>query len=142
LPAAVASRWAHPQRLLLNAYGPTEVTVCASIESQLIPSQPTIGAPFPNVRLFVLDSLLRPVPVGLPGELFVSGPGVARGYLGQPSLTAEKFIPHPFSREPGERLYRTGDRVRWLPSGRLEFLGRLDSQVKLRGFRIEPSEVS
>ena len=142
LPAAVASRWAHPQRLLLNAYGPTEVTVCASIESQLIPSQPTIGAPFPNVRLFVLDSLLRPLPVGLPGELFVSGPGVARGYLGQPSLTAEKFIPHPFSREPGERLYRTGDRVRWLPSGRLEFLGRLDSQVKLRGFRIEPSEVS
>ncbi|NNC01222.1 AMP-binding protein, partial [Corallococcus exiguus] len=101
LPPSVASRWAHPQRLLLNAYGPTEVTVCASIESQLNPSLPTIGAPFPNVRLFVLDSLLRPVPIGLPGELFVSGPGVARGYLGQPSLTAEKFIPHPFSREPG-----------------------------------------
>ncbi|RKG73736.1 amino acid adenylation domain-containing protein, partial [Corallococcus exercitus] len=142
LPAAVASRWAHPQRLLLNAYGPTEVTVCASIESQLIPSHPTIGAPFPNVRLFVLDSLLRPVPVGLPGELFVSGPGVARGYLGQPSLTAERFLPHPFASSPGERLYRTGDRVRWLPSGRLEFLGRLDSQVKLRGFRIETAEVS
>ncbi|WNG47514.1 amino acid adenylation domain-containing protein [Archangium minus] len=140
-PPDVASRWSSGRRFL-NAYGPTEVTVCASIESRLDPLQPTIGRPFPNALLYVLDSRLQPLPIGLPGELFVGGPGVARGYLGRPDLTAERFVPNPFSQEPGARLYRTGDLVRWLPSGSLEFLGRIDEQVKLRGFRIEPSEVS
>ncbi|HZI11032.1 MAG TPA: amino acid adenylation domain-containing protein [Myxococcus sp.] len=140
LPPAVAARWA-PHVRLLNAYGPTEVTICASISGAVDPERPTIGRPFPNVSLYVLDAHLRPVPVGVPGELFIGGPGLARGYLHQPALTAERFIPHPFSPEPGARLYRSGDRVRYLPDGQLEFLGRVDSQLKLRGFRIEPGEV-
>ncbi|MFE8600248.1 amino acid adenylation domain-containing protein [Archangium violaceum] len=140
LPRAVAQRWSRG-RTLLNAYGPTEVTVCASISGPVDAERITIGRPFPNVELYVLDALLQPVPVGVPGELYVGGAGLARGYLGQPELTAEKFLPHPFSAEPGARLYRTGDRVRYLPDGQVEFLGRADEQVKLRGFRIELGEV-
>ncbi|QAT84764.1 non-ribosomal peptide synthase [Corallococcus coralloides] len=139
-PPELSRRWA-PGRSLLNAYGPTEASVCASINTRLGPDSLHIGSPWPNTSLFVLDSSLRPVPLGAPGELFISGVGLARGYLGQPSLTAERFLPHPFSSSPGARLYRTGDRARWLPDGNLQFLGRLDDQVKLRGIRIELGEV-
>ncbi|MBM7114700.1 non-ribosomal peptide synthase/polyketide synthase [Archangium primigenium] len=135
----LVERW-QPGRRFLNEYGPTEITVCATIDTEVSAQRLTIGRAIPNAQLFVLDARLQPVPVGVPGELFIGGPGLARGYHGRPELTAEKFVPHPFSAS-GERLYRTGDKVRWLPDGRLDFLGRLDSQVKLRGFRIELGEV-
>ncbi|WP_426751162.1 amino acid adenylation domain-containing protein [Myxococcus sp. Y35] len=134
-------RWASHGRTLLNAYGPTEASVCASINPHLSPDSLHIGSPWPNTHLFVLDSSLNPLPVGAPGELFISGLGLARGYLSQPALTAERFLPNPFSSSPGARLYRTGDLVRWLPDGNLQFLGRLDDQVKLRGIRIELAEI-
>ncbi|RKH63065.1 amino acid adenylation domain-containing protein, partial [Corallococcus llansteffanensis] len=141
LPGEVARRWSQG-RTLLNAYGPTEVTVCATITRQPVtPERVTLGQPWANVRVYVLDVFLRPVPEGVGGELFVAGPGVARGYLGQPGLTAERFVPDPFHPEPGGRMYRTGDRVRWSADGQLEYLGRMDAQVKLRGFRVEPGEV-
>ncbi|WP_158625826.1 non-ribosomal peptide synthetase [Corallococcus carmarthensis] len=129
----------------INCYGPTENTVIAT-SSVVKPEAPEgllppIGSPEPNVRVYVLDGTGQPVPVGLWGELFLGGAQVARGYLGQPALTAERFGPDPFSREPGARLYRTGDVVRWLADGTLEFRGRADSQVKVRGFRIELGEV-
>ncbi|WP_375772564.1 non-ribosomal peptide synthase/polyketide synthase [Archangium gephyra] len=136
----LARRWSSG-RTLLNAYGPTEVTICATISGPVDSQRLSIGRALPNAQVYVLDSRLLPVAVGVPGELYVGGAGVARGYLGQPALTAERFLPHPFSSEPGARLYRTGDKVRWLPHGELEFLGRLDEQVKLRGFRIELGEV-
>ncbi|WP_370644037.1 amino acid adenylation domain-containing protein [Myxococcus sp. RHSTA-1-4] len=136
----LARRWVDG-RHFVNAYGPTEATVCASAQEHVDAARPDIGRAWPNVRLYVLDASLRPVPTGVPGELFIGGTGVARGYLGRPDLTAERFVPDAFSGVPGARLYRTGDRVRWLADGRLDFLGRADFQVKLRGFRIELGEV-
>ncbi|WP_415835401.1 amino acid adenylation domain-containing protein, partial [Corallococcus soli] len=136
----LARRWSQG-RTLLNAYGPTEVTICATISGPVDAQRLSIGRALPNAQVYVLDAHQRPVAVGVAGELYVGGAGVARGYLGQPALTAERFIPHPFATHPGERLYRTGDKVRWLAHGELEFLGRLDTQLKLRGFRIEPGEV-
>ncbi|MBD2603275.1 amino acid adenylation domain-containing protein [Scytonema hofmannii FACHB-248] len=128
---------------LLNSYGPTEATVvtsiyrCNSTEEISLP----IGKPIYNSQCFVLDRYLQLVPVGVLGELYIGGDALARGYLNRPALTSEKFIPHPFSSEPGARLYKTGDLVRYLPDGNIQFLGRIDNQVKIRGFRIELGEI-
>ena len=133
----------------VDAYGPTEATITATLASfplqqpadvQAI-SRLSIGGPIGNVRVYVLDTQLRPVPVGVSGELYIGGMGVARGYLHLPALTAERFIPDPFSTEGGERLYKTNDSVRYGADGSIEFLGRRDDQVKVRGYRIELGEI-
>ncbi|HEX8242594.1 MAG TPA: condensation domain-containing protein, partial [Longimicrobium sp.] len=125
-------------------YGPTEGTILASThpvpEDGIVAGHP-IGRPLGNVRLYVFDGVGSPQPAGVPGELLIGGAGVARGYLGRSAMTAERFVPDPFSTEGGARLYRTGDRARWRTDGTLEYLARLDEQVKIRGFRIEPGEV-
>ena len=142
-PPDLVRRWARPGRRLINTYGPTEATVIATwVELQ--PGQPvTIGRPVPNYHVCLLDESLRPVPAGQPGELCIGGIGLARGYVGREDLTRERFILHPGARADPEppRLYRTGDLARFTAAGELEFLGRLDSQVKLRGYRIELSEI-
>ncbi|MBV9110546.1 MAG: amino acid adenylation domain-containing protein, partial [Gemmatimonadetes bacterium] len=157
-----------PPRRLLHMYGPTETTAWSSFEevTSVAPDSPTVsvGRPTANQRVYVLDGALRPAPAGVPGEAYVGGEGIVRGYLDRPALTAERFVPDPWSPSPGARMYRTGDRLRWvesaevrecgsasgsertdaLPHSRthhLEFVGRLDAQVKIRGFRIEPGEI-
>jgi len=148
---AAAPRWfarvlehGRPARLL-HVYGPTEATTFTSWhEVKAVPKGAAtipIGRPVANTRVYLLDRHMQPVPVGVPGELHVGGPGLARGYLNRPELTARTFIPDPFSPDPHARLYRTGDRARYLPDGNLEFLGRTDDQVKVRGFRVELGEV-
>ncbi|MET0623231.1 MAG: amino acid adenylation domain-containing protein [Pyrinomonadaceae bacterium] len=128
---------------VFNLYGPSEDTTYStfSLVQKGSERQPTIGRPVANTQLYILDQRLQPVPVGIPGELYLGGAGLARGYLKRPGLSAERFIPNPFSREPGARLYRTGDRARLLSNGDVEFMGRNDDQVKVRGFRIELGEV-
>jgi len=124
-----------------NAYGPTETTVCATISPPLTATtQPTIGRAIANTQTYVLDRQMHLCPVGIPGELYIGGFGLAEGYVGLPDVTAERFVPNPFS-GGGERLYRTGDRVRYQPNGSLEFIGRFDDQIKLRGHRIELGEI-
>ncbi|MCY1022279.1 non-ribosomal peptide synthetase [Pyxidicoccus sp. MSG2] len=142
--AIEARTWAELSRSestrFINLYGPTECTVDATACTVDGASGPSIGRPLHNMRVYLLDRSLRPVPLGMPGELFIGGVGVARGYVGQPTLTAERFLPDPFG-PPGSRLYRTGDLGRYREDGRIEFLGRADHQVKLRGFRIELGEI-
>jgi len=127
---------------LWNLYGPTETTIWSAlcrVDSK--DSRISIGHPIANTQIYILDAHLQPVPIGVPGDLYIGGDGLARGYLNRPDLTKERFIPNPFSDEAGARLYKTGDLARYFPDGNIEFLGRIDGQVKIRGFRIELGEI-
>jgi len=140
-PPNLVAQWATGRRFL-NAYGPTESTVCATAAQyfggmDVLP----IGRPIANTQIYILDRHKQPVPIGVRGELHIAGVGLARGYLNRPELTDEKFIPNPFSNKAGSRLYKTGDLARYLPDGNIEYIGRIDNQVKIRGFRIELGEI-
>ncbi|HWW75481.1 MAG TPA: non-ribosomal peptide synthetase, partial [Pyrinomonadaceae bacterium] len=140
-PVNLVEQWAEGRRFF-NAYGPTEATVCATIAECVGDGRtPPIGRPLANAEVYVLDGELNVVAVGVTGELYLGGVGLTRGYLKRAGLTAERFIPNPYSSAPGARLYRTGDLARYLPDGQIDFLGRNDHQVKLRGYRIELGEV-
>ncbi|OLE96485.1 MAG: hypothetical protein AUG75_19905 [Cyanobacteria bacterium 13_1_20CM_4_61_6] len=131
---------------LVNSYGPTETTVAVTVcdlraDNLSVSGAVSIGRPLPNTKVYVLDRSCQPSPIGVAGELYIGGPCVARGYINRPELTAEKFIGNPFSGDPNDRLYRTGDLVRYRPCGSLDFIGRVDNQIKIRGFRVELEEI-
>ena len=138
----IVKRWWNSQRRFFNAYGPTEATVWSTVaEISTMSEKPPIGRPIANTQIYILDKYLQPLPIGIIGELYISGEGLAQGYLNRPELTIEKFIPNPFSDKKGARLYKTGDLARYRTDGNIEFLGRIDNQVKIRGFRIELLEI-
>ncbi|MEH1828686.1 MAG: amino acid adenylation domain-containing protein [Nostoc sp.] len=138
----IVKRWWNSQRRFFNAYGPTEATVWSTVaEISSMSEKPPIGRPIANTQIYILDKYLQPLPIGIIGELYISGEGLAQGYLNRPELTIEKFIPNPFSDKKGARLYKTGDLARYRTDGNIEILGRIDNQVKIRGFRIELSEI-
>jgi amino acid adenylation domain-containing protein len=140
-PQQLARRWAGGgERVLVNAYGPTECSIWATSQRLEPGERVTIGRPVRNTRVYVLDARLAPQPIGVVGEIYLGGAGVARGYVDRPELTAERFVPDPFG-PPGARLYRTGDLALVLPDGRIDYVGRTDRQVKVRGFRIELAEI-
>ncbi len=142
LPPDLAAALLDRSGALWNMYGPTETTIWSAIERiERADQEITIGRPIANTEMYILDQFLQPVPVGVSGELYIGGHGLARGYCRRPELTKERFVPHPFSTEPHARLYRTGDLVRYRPDGHIVHLGRLDHQVKIRGFRIELGEI-
>ncbi len=140
-PPELVGKWA-PGRRFFNAYGPTETTVCATAaECTDAAQKPPIGRPLDNIQVYLLDAALQPVPIGVPGELYIGGVGVAKGYLHRPDLTMQAFISNPFDQRPESRLYKTGDVARYRSDRNLEFIGRVDYQVKIRGFRIEVEEI-
>jgi amino acid adenylation domain-containing protein len=139
--AEVVAKWS-PGRRMFNAYGPTEATVWSTVATCVADGKvPSIGSPIASTRAYVLDVHLQPVPIGVTGELYLAGPGIAVGYLNQPELTAEHFLANPFATADGGVMYRTGDLARWRPSGELDFLGRRDQQLKVRGYRVELEEI-
>jgi len=142
LPNKLADQLLLKSSSLWNMYGPTETTIW-SVHCQVSVEREStsLGRPIDNTQTYILDANLQSVPIGVPGEIYIGGDGLARGYLKQPDLTAERFLPNPFGKQPGARLYKTGDLARYLPDGKIEFLGRIDNQVKIRGFRIEPGEI-
>ncbi|WP_154583421.1 AMP-binding protein, partial [Xanthomonas oryzae] len=149
LPAATLARWQAlaPNTRLINEYGPTETVVgcvvheASGADAHAAYGRVRIGRPIDHLRIHVLDQRAQLVPIGVAGQLHVAGPQLARGYLDRPDLTAERFVPDPFAEQPGQRMYRSGDLACWRDDGSLDFLGRNDDQVKLRGYRIEPGEI-